>query len=190
MAFKTDLPNEDLFIEADPEIREAVTDLVDEIVEAVDELKAAEERAGELKDELRELAKEVYWDVNFQQKAPQHTFDARGKANAIQVNFLNKYDLDKDKGIRIYQLLGKGVALLKHLQEKTIVSVDTSSLEKQQEIECWKELLAVCKKYGVTAVVDDKYTVAPEFHDDRHVLMPEVNQAIDEILPVQVHVTT
>ena len=62
--------------------------------------------------------------------------------------------------------------------------------KKDDQVACWKELAAVCRKYGVVGVVDDKYSVEPEFHDERHVLIPEVNRAIDEILPLQVHITT
>ena len=45
MAFKTDEPNTDLFQTASREVRREVTPLVDEIAEAVEQLKAAEKAA-------------------------------------------------------------------------------------------------------------------------------------------------
>ncbi len=190
MAKITDTTNPELFANSDRRTQRNILLSVDAIVDAVRQTKEAEAAEKDLKAEFYTLAKAAYWEQNQQAEVPLHTFDATGKSEAVQVNFPNTYNLDKDKAVRIINLLGKTHPLAVHFQERTVVSVDVSSLNKQQEIDFYKELSALTKRYKLQGMVDDYYSVAPEFHDDRHSLTPAVNKAIDTILPMQVHVTT
>ena len=201
MAFKTDQPNEDLFAGLNRDVRRNITVLVDDIAVKVEALKEAEALADEAKAKLKQAAKDAYWEINFGGE-PVHVFDANGRTNVLQINFPNRYILETkdtpekkgetamEKVQRLVQLLGADCPLLQYFTQKTICNVDVTELDKPQMVEFFKEMSAVCKKYGLQGYVDDKVELDPEFHNARHELMPQINKAIDAIMPVQVHITT
>jgi len=182
-------PNRNIFAGETENERRNTEETIDELVGLLDELVAVEEAVTDLKDDLRFWAKDRYWDENESPNTPLHTFDALGSAAAVQLNFVNKYELDQAKLLKIKQLLGEKAEVLNYLKQKTLVTVDVTSLSKERMLEFFQAALALTKEYGIQGVVDDAYIVEPEFHDARHRLTREQNQAIDEIMPMQVHIT-
>jgi hypothetical protein len=200
MAFKTEEPNTDLFETADREVAREVRTLVDDIYTTVEQLKAAEKAAEEAKARLRDLALARYWNANFRSDNPDHTFDALGFDHNIQINVPNKYiiqDSDgvtaKEKVAQIIAILGEDHRLADRFEQKTTVSFDLTSLDPETFRECLQALIELRDEYGLDeqdAIVDDTFSVAEQFHDERHQLLPAVNNALNKIVPVQVHITT
>ena len=190
MAFKTELPNHDLFESADRNTRREVKILAEEISEAVATLRQAENEANIAKERLKVLSKEAYWEDNFRAEVPVHTYDVRDGAEDIQINFINKYFLNAERRQQLLELVGEDSPIADNFKKLTIVNVDVSSLDQKRQVEFFKACSELTKEYDLQGFVDDKFEVDKGFHDSRHNLIAGVNRAIDSILPIEIQITT
>lgn len=184
MAIKTATANEGL-LEASPELSK----LIDSIGIGVAAIKRLEAEVEAQKVQLREQAKTAYFAANFQADTPVHTYDANGRTFVAQINFENAYFLNKERYQQLQALLGEQHPLADHIQEQPVVNINVHELDQDERVEFYRAIKDVCEDHGVQGFVDEKYVVAPEFHDERHEVLPRVNQAIDGILPLKVAIT-
>jgi hypothetical protein len=193
MAKVTNTANQNLFAQADKEVRTAIPQLVDSIVAAVDTTRDAKEHETGLKQQLRTQAKEEYWELNHTRNLhddPVHVFDAIGRRSVAQVNFLNKFSIDPEQHARLKILFGRDSKLQAFIQTDREVKIGISELDPQDQIDFMKALAKVCQEHGVEGVMTTARTFTPEFHDARHELLPALNKQIDTIVPIEVHITT
>lgn len=182
MAFKTETPNGSL-LKANTE----TSKLVDTIGVTSLAVKQLEKELNEKKTQLRTLAKQAYWDHNFQEDDIEHTFDVPGRTCIAQLNFENSYHLNKDRYDQVKAILGDNLEGM--LQERPVVNIDVNDLDPETRVEFYRAIKEICDEYSVEGFVDEKYVVSQEFHDARHELIPRVNHAIDAVLPVTVAIT-
>jgi hypothetical protein len=185
MAFKTNIANETIL-----EQTADITKLVDQlgvVSKAIDKLQVEEEK---LKTTLKTQAKEAWFTYNFETyQGPQHTFDQSGRNFIAQINFENSYFLNKERFTQLQPLIVEDAWLIEAFQEQPVVNINVHELEPEERTEFYKAIKEVCDDFGVQGFVDEKYVVDPEFHNQRHELLPAVNKAIDAILPVKIAVT-
>ena len=166
--------------------------LVDDIVDAVATTKAAEAQEKEVKGLLRGMVLDEYWNTNFGEGQPIHTFDVANRKTVLQLNFLDKYFVTPEKANEFFEAFSGDDKLTGLLELHTKLTVDLSPLNKDtvKLLAFLREAQALYRKYGLDGKVDDGYQFVEGFHNKRHgTLTPGINKRINEIVPVQVQVT-
>jgi hypothetical protein len=165
--------------------------VVEEIAELDQVIKLAEKELVIYKDRLKAAARLSYFVSNdftddaTGDHAHSTVFSVEGKNQSVQLNFDAQYSLNAERFEQLSQ-----TAARPYLEKHEVVTIDSYALHKTNQVSLYKELAAVCKKYGLTGIVDDKYVVNPDFHTARHsIISVDENLGIDEIMPVRVSVT-
>lgn len=184
MATKTEIANPSL-LKASAQLSQRI----DAIGVGVAAIKRLEAEVETLKNEVKAQALAAYFAENLNSAQPDHTFDINGRTYVAQVNFENNYFLNKERFDQLKAIMTDRHPLFPLLQERPVVNVDVHDLDEEDRVEFYKEIKDICDTYGVAGFVDEKYVVAPEFHDQRHDLIPKVNLAINAIMPIKVAIT-
>lgn len=192
MAKITNSPNIDLITFLSTKTaRTKAEELAKKVQQVIAARRAFETLEANLKNDLKETLKPVYFSVNTdacKASEVQHTFDA----GDLQVNFVNAYVIkDAQHAQTIAKLLGANHPLLKDIQESQKIVVDVSKLNSAEAIALAKAITNQSAKYGIKPEVEREAFVTDSFHNDRHIyLTVEDNKELDKTLPMQIQVAS
>jgi hypothetical protein len=104
----------------------------------------------------------------------------------VQVNFVDKYFLNPE---RLEALRAEIQGIDQWLVTSYDIKINPQNLKGQRKAEFLTELRDLCRRFGVNPTVQDNINLRPDFHNERWEFGDEVNQTIDEILPMEVQIT-
>jgi len=178
-------------IEANPQFKTNLTisNAVDEIAVLTKQKKGIEDSLDVLKTKLKLWLKKEYFKANEDTIFVNNIFDVVGRSHVIQVDFINKYRLDAQRFLDLASLLGKE-AHDYFSQNNVFVVIPPAKYSTLKLTAFQSDLEKLARKYGVKVESQQVFTVADDFHEDRHsAFTPTENIAIDKVLPVEVQVT-
>jgi hypothetical protein len=116
-----------------------------------------------------------------------NTFDARGRRFNAQIDFSNKYTLNDE---RLAKLQAAFEDVDDFFRKVEVVKVSMDQLPTANHQAFFRDMVALCAKWKVKAMIGDTFEVHEDFHVNRHSeLSTEDNEAIEAIVPVHAQLT-
>lgn len=134
-------------------------------------------------------AKEQWFEVNDGANAEDvvNTFDARGRRFNAQVDFNNKYTLNAE---RLTELQAQFEDVDDFFRKVEVIKIAMDQLSVHNHQAFFREVVALCAKWKVKAMIGDNFEVHEDFHVNRHSdLDAEDNKAVEAIIPVHAQLT-
>jgi hypothetical protein len=173
-----------------PGVTKEVRAEVDNIAALVAATKAAKTAEEKAKKALKEdFLKPGFFEDNHGARIPTLIYDIAGRKNVAQIDFINKYRVDEDRFDQLETLLGEALAG-KFFQKTYKITIDPNTTSGMDKVNFLQELKELCEEYAVGVEIEDQFVAKEEFHTGRHfTFTPETNQAIDEIVPMEIQIT-